>query len=143
MRQMSIENIEQLSLIVEKINRKQIFRFFPTNAIIHARISDHEIVFSGLYCKAIGLIKEQNIDLRVQLKRQFVFIEFFVFFLFSSTLWSENVTINGESEPSMWLRIGIFSIGIVILVILTLILISLKKDFENKVIDLIKRKNCC
>jgi hypothetical protein len=58
--------------------------------------------------------------------------------LFSGFIWGENVTINGESDPTLWKRIEFVSIGLALFSIPTLILLRLRNNFERKVKDLIK-----
>ncbi len=136
-------NIESISSIVDEINNGRKFQLFPTNEITHANIKNNVFEISGLFCKGIGKINEQkgslNIDLKVRLKRQFTFIGIFVIILLSGFIWGENVIINGDSDPTLWERIGFVLIGIFIFIVIPgFILMKLKKAFENKLKSLIK-----
>jgi hypothetical protein len=135
-------NINSLSSLVDRINNGQKLRFFPSNEITHAKLKNHKFEVYGLFCKGIGQLEEQKdsltIDLKVKLKRQFTFIGLFVLILLSGFIWGENVTINGDSDPTLLNRIGFVAIGLAFFAIPTLILFRLRNGFERKVKDLIK-----
>jgi hypothetical protein len=135
-------NIKSLSSLVDRINSGQKFRFFPTNEITYAKLKSDRLLISGMFCKGIGQITDQNdsltIDLKVRLRRQFTFIGLFVLFLLSGFIWGENVTINGDTDPSIWKRIGFVLIGLAFFSIPILILRKLRSDFEKKILELIE-----
>jgi|TARA_B110000238_G_C15743791_1_gene276226 hypothetical protein len=135
-------NIKSLSSLIDRINNRQSYRFFPTNEITHAKLKNDKFEINGMLCKGIGKFDEQkdflSIDLKVRLKRPFTLSGLFVLILFSGFIWGENVTINGESDPTLWKRIEFVSIGLALFSIPTLILLRLRNNFERKVKDLIK-----
>ena len=136
-------NIKSLSALVDRINNGQKFRFFPTNEITHAKLKKDKFEVSGMFCKGIGQLDEHNdsinIDLKVRLRRQFVFIGLFVLILLSGFIWGENVTINGDSNPTLWKRIGFVSIGLIVFIAIpSFILTHVRNDFKRKVEKLIK-----
>ena len=135
-------NINSLSSLVDRINNGKNFQFFSTNEITHAKLKNNIFEVSGMFCKWLGQFEEQkdslDIDLKVRIKRQFAFLGLFVLLLLSSIIWSKNMTINGDSDPSIWKQIGFVSIGLAFCSIPTLILFRLRSDFEKKVKDLIK-----
>lgn len=143
MKQVYRGNIDNISAIVDKINNERKYQFFPTNEITHAKLNNNSFVISGLVCKAVGKLQMQNgylnIDLKVRLKRQFIFIGLFVLFFISGIILGEKVTINGDSDPNIWERIGFASILFVIFFLIpVLVLMKLRFDFEKKVENLIK-----
>jgi hypothetical protein len=136
-------NIKSLASLVDGINNGQKFRFFPTNEITHAKLQNDKFEVSGMFCKGIGQLDEQkdsiNIDLKVRLKRVFVFIGLFVLILLSGFIWGENVTINGDSDPTLWKRIGFVSSGLVVFIAIpSFILTQVRNDFKRKIENLIK-----
>jgi hypothetical protein len=98
-----------------------------------------------MFCKAFWESNKQentqSIELKVRLRRQFVFIGVFLLVFFSGFLLGENVTINGNSNPSIWERIGFVLVGLTLFSIPCSILLSLKSEFEKKVKHLINSQN--
>ena len=142
MKQVFCGNIENLTSLIDRIDGEQKPLIFPTNKITHAELNNDKLEFSGIFCKGIGLIDEQKdlitIDLKVRLKRQFILVGIFIVLFFSGFIWGENVTINGDSNPSIWKRIGFFTIGLAFLSVPFFILRKLRNEFEGKIIELIK-----
>ena len=134
-------NINSLSSLVDRINNGKENRFFPTNKITQAKLKNSKLVVNGMFCKGVGQLKEQNdsldIDLKVRIKRQFVFFGLFILILLCSFIWGENVTINGDSDPIIWKRIGFVSISLAFFSIPTLILFRLRNNFEKKIKNLL------
>ncbi|MGV6860193.1 MAG: hypothetical protein ACWA41_00385 [Putridiphycobacter sp.] len=136
-------NINSLSALVDRINNRSIIRFFTTNEITHAKLKKDTIVLSGKICKAIGQLDEHkdsiHIDLKVRLRREFVFFGLLVLIILSGFIWGENVTINGDSNPTLSQRIEIVAIGLIVfLAIPSFILRQVRNDFKRKVEKLIK-----
>ncbi|MFZ1664937.1 MAG: hypothetical protein WBO28_01695 [Flavobacteriales bacterium] len=136
-------NIESFSSIIDRINGGSKILFFPSNKIMQGKLENNEFEMSGLFCKAKGQINELNdsstLDLKVRLKTVFYVLGIFIVLFMTSFLWVENVTINGDSEPTIWKRIVAVAIGLLVfLIIPRLILNVLKNDFEMKVLKLIK-----
>lgn len=135
-------NIESLSSLVDRINSGQKFRLFPSNEITNAQLKSDKLQINGMLCKGIGQIDKQKdnltIDLKVRLKRQFTFSGIIVLLLLSGFIWGENVTINGDTDPSIWKRIGFVSIGLAFFSILVLILRKARSDFKKKIIELVE-----
>ncbi len=142
MKQTYSGNIESISSLVDRINSGKKWKFFSLNEITYAKLKNNRLVLSNLFCKGIGHLEEQedfiDIELKVRLRRQFVVIGFFFLLLLSGFIWGENVTINGDSDPSIWKRIGFVSIGLAFFSFITLILRKYRSDFEKKILELIK-----
>ena len=142
MKQIYSGNIENLSSVVKKINSGRKFRFFPNNEITKA----DKLLISGMFCKGIGRIGKQNdfltVVLKVRLRRQFAFIGIFVLIFLSAFIWGEHVTINGDSDPTIWKKIGFITLGLAFFSIPTVLLLKLRADFEKKIIDKIKKHSC-
>jgi hypothetical protein len=141
MKQIYSGNIESISSLVDKINCTQKTSFFAINEITYAKLKNNKLVLSGMFCKGIGQLEKRDdfidIELKVRLRRPFAFFGIFILVLLSGFIWGENVTINGDSDPSMWKRIGFFLIGLAFFSITTLLLRKLRKDFEKKIIQLL------
>jgi len=135
-------NIKRLSSLIDRINSQQKLRFFPTNEITGAKLDNKKFELIGMLFEAIGQIEEQKnnlyINLKVRLKRQFTFAGLFVILLLSGFIWGGNVTINGDYNPSIWIRIEFLLIFLLLLSIPTLILLKLRNDFKKKVKNLLK-----
>ncbi|MFT6845092.1 MAG: hypothetical protein ACJAUV_001282 [Flavobacteriales bacterium] len=138
-------NRERMSDIVAKVNSERRSMIFPTNDITYVRIKNDTLEFCGMFCKAFWESNKQentqSIELKVRLRRQFVFIGVFLLVFFSGFLLGENVTINGNSNPSIWERIGFVLVGLTLFSIPCSILLSLKSEFEKKVKHLINSQN--
>lgn len=136
-------DIDSLASIVEKINNGRKYQFFSTNEITHAKLKNKEFQISGILFKGIGRIEEQknslSINLKVRLKRLFVLIGLFVLIILSSLIWSENVTINGDSDQTIWKRISFVAVGFIVFIVIPgFVLTQLKNKFKKKVQSLIK-----
>jgi len=135
-------NIDSLSSLFARINNEKSFIFFPSNKIIKAKVKNSEFILQSMFCKGIGQFKSRQgsleIDLKIRLKRQFIFLGIFIIIFLTSFIWSQNVTINGDSNPSIWHRIGFAVVGLACFSIPTLILLRLRNRFEIKVKNLLE-----
>jgi hypothetical protein len=133
---------ESLSSEVDEINQRNKLRLIPSNDIVYAKLDRDKLVLSGIFCKAVGKILENNgaltIEIKVRLRIYFVFIGIFILIFFSGFIFGDNVTINGNQDPSIWRRIGFASIGIVLILLGAFILSKIRASFENRVIEKIK-----
>ena len=135
-------NIKSIASVIDRVNREWKIQFLPTNIITRAKLENNEFELSGIFRKAIGKIEEQkdsaSIDLRVRLKRHFTFIGVLIVLLLTTFLWAENVTIDGDSAPSLLKRLSYVSIGLILFVVIpSRILKWMKADFEDRVLKLI------
>jgi hypothetical protein len=135
-------NIEGLSSLVNRINNKQKFQFFPNNEITSARLKGIRFEIAGIFCKGVGQLNQQNknltIDLKVRLRRPFVFFGIFALIILSGFILVEHVTIDSVPNPSVWGRTIFVSVGLIFFFIHILILRKLRNDFERKITDLLK-----
>lgn len=142
MKQIISGDRKSLSSEVDEINQRNKLRWTPSNDILYAKLDHDKLLLSGIFCKAIGKIHENNggltIEIKVRLRIYFIFIGIFVMIFFSGFIFGDNVTINGSPDPNTWKRIGFASIGLVFLLLGAFMLTKIKASFENRVIEKIK-----
>jgi hypothetical protein len=135
-------NIESLSTLVDQINEEKKVRIFPSNAIIYAKLREDKVVLTGIFCKAVGEITNENetltLDLSIKLRRYFLLVGAFVLLFFAGFIFSDNVTINGDSDPSIWKRLAFTAIGLLMLSLGVFALSKVRRSFENRVMEKIK-----
>ena len=138
-------SLKNLSAIVENVNKGRGLQLFPSNEITKAKLQNGKLVLRGVFYKGVGRLMEREnaitVVLKVRLRKSFVFMGCFALILLSRFIWGENVTINGDSDPELWKRIGLVCIGLVgFIAIPGFILRRLRNDFGNKIENLIKYK---
>ncbi len=123
---------ERLTFLVHK---GQIF--LPTNRALFIVRKGDEFILKGLLCITRVKISKAgdvtNLELRSRFNWVVYFILAFLAIFFSAFLFSDNVTLNGNSDPTFLEKLGFVAIGLTLFSVPIFIVVKLKSNFEKEI----------
>ena len=130
-------NITRLEEILHSFEYKKLNPFGAPSDVIMLRRKNNRIIAKSVFCKAIGEIVQNDQDAIVNFKFKFQnslkIVLFIVIAFLLSFVFLQNVTINGEFNPSFIKRLVFFAIGLSCLIIPLAIFHGFKRKFKKKV----------
>jgi len=123
---------ERLTSLVHK---RQIF--LPTNAALFIARKDDGFIVKGLLCITRVKISKTgdatNLEFRSRFNWSVYFILAFLAIFFSAFLFSDKVTLNGNSDPTFLEKLGFVAIGLALFSVPIFIVVKLKLNFEKEI----------
>lgn len=114
-------------------------RIFPSNKIIYAKRKKDKVILKGLFCRATALINEidgeKYVEIKTRFRLQYYFVFIFIVVFISMFLFADNVTINGETDPGIFTRLGFVLVGFLLFSLPVGIFVKLRSDYKKIVID--------
>jgi len=111
--------------------------FFPTNKILYISKKDKRLIIKGIICTTKVTIEKTDtateLELRTNYNWTFYFLQAFLATFFLAFIFSDNVTINGNQDPSILQKLGFVVIGVVLFSIPVAIVAKLKADFIKQI----------
>ena len=105
----------------------------PHNKIVSVTTKKGEINLKSILCFTKVKIESKEDLSHLELKTRFhwpvYFIPVFLIAFFSGFLFSGKVTINGNPDPGLIEKLGVFAFGLVVLLVFIALIVNLKSGF--------------
>jgi hypothetical protein len=111
--------------------------FLPTNRALFIARKGDEFILKGLLCitrvKISKAVDVTNLELRSRFNWPVYFILGFLAIFFSAFLFSDKVTLNGNSDPTFLEKLGFVATGVALFSVPIFIAVKLKSNFEKEI----------
>ena len=116
----------------------------PVTKILYTSYKAGKVLLLGYFYKAIVRIDDfkssSNIELKVKYNFSVQIILAMIILLLFSFIYQDNVTINGNSNPTIIERLQFVGIGCAMLAIPVLVIVNMKASFYNRIVKELKLK---